>query len=509
MIGSWPPNGRYTGRPWLPVVLVIISTSLIALSAQETQRGSVDWILVLDTSASMRGVGPSAKNIFDKVKSTLGDFISSTKEGDAVIVYTFDEDVKLQARVSITGDIDKRDLLKTINNLQATGKRTYTGKAIHDALERANELLGRSGSSQRTISIVLFTDGLEDVRGIPNPISIPSNVSLVPKDRSYIFFVSLGEHEHEKQLEEFVKNPALAGIGEVVRDPGAAGIKEVGDRIRKKIDAPAPPAEVKVSVEPDSLDFGQIEPGATTGRLALTARSSASTRARVALDDSSDKGIVLVEPKEEVELKTDEATVIKVQLVVASDLPDGARSVRLIVAPQNLAIGATAISGLANARLSLLRVPIWRKALKWLSVFLLLALVALAVVSFLRGEMPSSMWHKWKERNYLEGELEVLQPRAAQAEDEFISLTRLGRERATLSALLSAATDGSDAELQSTRKNGSKLIRLCRLQGVIRVNKAEVAIVDLYDGDMIEIGEARLRFNWVGHERPTEADEEV
>jgi len=28
----------------------------------------------------------------------------------------------------------------------------------------------------------------------------------------------------------------------------------------------------------------------------------------------------------------------------------------------------------------------------------------------------------------------------------------------------------------------------------------------LFDGDLIDIGDARLRFNWIGHERPIEND---
>src|SRR2546426_6454251 len=147
-------------------------------SAQPT-NGSVDWIFVLDTSASMHGAD-GASNIFDRVKSTIGDFVRATHQGDSVALYTFDSDTQLRNSIRITTESDRLELLKAIYALQSNGARTYTGKAIHDALSRATELKDQPGASDRTVSIVLFTDGLEDVRGIPNPISIPSNISLIP-----------------------------------------------------------------------------------------------------------------------------------------------------------------------------------------------------------------------------------------------------------------------------------------------------------------------------------------
>jgi hypothetical protein len=506
MTGSRPPASLNIGRLGLLTAVALISTAPLASSAQGKLRGSIDWILVLDTSASMRGVGSGTKDIFEKVKRTLADFIRSANEGDSVSIYTFDEDIKLRTNVSIAGEIDKRDLLKAIDDLKANGKRTYTGKAIHDALERANELSKRPSSSERTISIVLFTDGVEDVRGISNPITIPSNISLISKDQPFIFFVSLGEHEHEKQLEDFVKSSALGGRGEVVRDPGATGISEVGNRIRKQLETPA---GVKVVVEPEILDFGQIEPGEATRRLTLNARSTQATRARVAIDDSTNNEMILVEPSEEVELKPDETMPIKVRLMAPSDALDGARALRLIVAPGNLQPNGSVIPGIATVRFSLRRVPVWLKALRWLAIALLLAVIAIGVNSFVKGEMPLTTWRNWKERNYLEGELEVLQPRPLQAEDEYISLTRLGTDRARLTELVPRAAGDSDAELATARKNGSKLMQLRRSQGIVRVNNAEVAAIDLYDGDVIEIGSGRLRFNWVGHERSPEPDESI
>jgi hypothetical protein len=197
----------------------------------------VDWIFVLDTSASMHGAGGTA-DIFGKVKEAISGFIQNARNGDTVTLYTFDRDTTLRGHIRISTEIDKKDLLQVVQDLPSEGDRTYTGKAIHDALERAIALRQRSDAVSRTVSIVLFTDGLEDVRGLSDPITIPSNIALLPKAQPYIFFVSVGVQAHETQLESFVKDPAMGNRGEVIRDPGATGIAEVGERIRKVVEAP-------------------------------------------------------------------------------------------------------------------------------------------------------------------------------------------------------------------------------------------------------------------------------
>ena len=277
----------------------------------QVDRGSVDWIFVLDTSASMHGAGGTA-NIFGKVKEAISDFIRSAREGDTVTLYTFDRDTTLRGHIRISGEIDKRDLLKVVEDVPSEGDRTYTGKAIHDALERAIELRQRADAADRTVSIVLFTDGLEDVRGVANPIAIPSNIDLVPKAQPYIFFVSVGVQAHEAQLENFVKHPVMGNRGEVIRDPGAAGIAEVAERIRKVVEAPTPPTPIQLTVIPSTLSFGQIEPGQTSNQV-IRIHSNAACRLRVVLN-TSDNNLSLSEPKDVVPLKSGEDHDIPIQL---------------------------------------------------------------------------------------------------------------------------------------------------------------------------------------------------
>lgn len=485
-------------------------TSLCLAQSAQRGNGGVDWIFVLDTSASMHGAD-GARNIFDRVKETIADFIHATHEGDSVALYTFDSDTQLRSNVRIGGEIDKRELLKIIGELQSNGSRTHTGKAIHDALARASELKDQPGSKDRTVSIVLFTDGLEDVRGIPNPVSIPSNVSLIPKDQPYMFFVSLGEQEHEKQLEDFVKSPRMGNRGQVVRDPGASRIAEVAESIRKTIEAPPnPPApkEIKLSVEPASLNFGEVEPGQISSRQTLNVRSNTAIAASLILDDFSINGLSLAEPTAPLDVKAGQNT-FRVSLKAAPSIGVGQRKIRLTLTPSGTSnVNATPVS--IEANINVVHVPLWRKSIKWIALVLIVAILVIGAMSVVKGEPPWIWIREIGPDKRLEGEIEVIQPRPVRPEDEFISLTHQQSERVTLRSLIpSISTANSDAELLTVRRNGQKSIRLLRTKGVISVNGIEVTILDLYDGDIIEFDDARLRFNWIGHERPVATEEET
>ncbi|MGF1672444.1 MAG: VWA domain-containing protein, partial [Rivularia sp. (in: cyanobacteria)] len=73
-------------------VLTLVPISLSAAFAQDTSKGGIDWIVVVDTSASMRGAG-GTKNIFSQVKKSITEFVNTAKLGDTVTIYSFDKDV--------------------------------------------------------------------------------------------------------------------------------------------------------------------------------------------------------------------------------------------------------------------------------------------------------------------------------------------------------------------------------------------------------------------------------
>lgn len=111
---------------------------------------------------------------------------------------------------------------------------------------------------------------------------------------------------------------------------------------------------------------------------------------------------------------------------------------------------------------------------------------------------------KLKERNRLEGELEIVKPRIP-ADAAFIGLPRLETSELALSAVVPLdALAGADARLFCRHKDGVKNVWIAASSGSLRVNDVETPMSELYDADTIQVGDAKLRFNRVGHERPQE-----
>jgi hypothetical protein len=72
---------KYTSIQNIFVLVIMSLPHLLTASAQTSLKGGIDWILVVDTSASMRGVG-GTKNIFQPVKNSLTEFINTARLGD-------------------------------------------------------------------------------------------------------------------------------------------------------------------------------------------------------------------------------------------------------------------------------------------------------------------------------------------------------------------------------------------------------------------------------------------
>ncbi|MEH1903764.1 MAG: vWA domain-containing protein [Nostoc sp.] len=584
------------------IVLALISIhNLCGASAQTTPKGGIDWILVVDTSASMRCVG-GTKNIFEPVKNSVTEFVNTARLGDTVTIYSFDQDVTLNANdISITSNADRGKLKQIISSLQAQGMRTHTGKAVQKALQHSALLNKRADALGRTVSIVFLTDGLEDVRGIPNPISIPSNTQLLPDQqcKPYIFFVSLGLKEHEKQLNDFASNPALCGKGQVLRDPGGVQLNKLAENIRPVLIIP------KLDVNLPTAKLQPVLPGTTTEPLNINGISNINAKVSLQLEDPQQSGIRLIPPDRTIELVANQATVIPVRLQIPAEAKGGASSLRLVLAiadqaiapitidlpitiksklqiqptkidfgsieagktteTQSLIVG-TNISGTASlqlqgnskdvsmaepsAAISLqpgetkipvqlqvadsnfagdrtftlvltadnpiaspasaevhlhILMPLGRKIVIWSLLVLLMLLIALIVVCLIQRKTPLELVEHFRNRKYLEGALVVLEPRPQSPEEEEISLTHQHKSKVYLSELIPViAATNSDAELVTVWRAGKKNIDVHCLKGVIFVNTKKINTDELYDEDIIEIGNVRLQFNWIEHQRPSE-----
>ncbi|MEH2447634.1 MAG: vWA domain-containing protein [Nostoc sp.] len=313
--------------------------NLCGASAQTNLKGGIDWILVVDTSASMRGVG-GTKNIFEPVKNSITEFVNTARLGDTVTIYTFDKDVTLNADdIKITSNPDRGKLKQIISSLQAEGVRTHTGKAVQKALEHSALLNKRADALGRTVSIVFLTDGLEDVRGIPNPISIPSNTQFLREQqcKPYIFFVSLGLKEHEKQLNDFASNPALCGKGQVLRDPGGVQLNKLAQNIRPVLITP------KLDVNLPTTNLQPVLPGTTTEPLNINSISNVNGKVSLQLEDPKQSGIRLIPADRTIDLVANQATVIPVRLQIPAEAKGGASKLRLMLTIADQAIAPITI----------------------------------------------------------------------------------------------------------------------------------------------------------------------
>ena len=125
-------------------------TNIADLNAQPfNTRGNVDWILVVDTSASMVGEG-GTKNIFAQVKQTVSDFVNKSQVGDSVAIFTFDSITTLRSNLNINGQIEQQSVNQIVQQLQATGQNTHIGKALQDALNYSIKLESRPNNANRT-----------------------------------------------------------------------------------------------------------------------------------------------------------------------------------------------------------------------------------------------------------------------------------------------------------------------------------------------------------------------
>lgn len=386
-------------------LVAAVALLFIAGAVRAQTRGAVDWIFLVDTSKSMRGVGPGNKDIFGDVQASIETFVREASDGDSVSVYTFDRDVRSHGLRDIRGQFDRDELFDTIRGLEAEGNRTHLGAAIAKGLERSESLQQRNDPT-RTRAIVLFTDGKEDVRQIDHAISIPSNIDRALKSGSRMFFVSLGEREHEVQLDAFPN-------ATVLKAHDREAIRRIAQEIRQKIVAdtpPPPPPPVKVAVAAPP-------------------------------------------PK---------------------PLPPPSPFVRLA---------------------------------KWIGAIAALLLLAAIGLVLYTGKMPGELLASIAERDTLEGELEIVKPRVA-AEAAFVGLPNMHAKELVLSAIVPLdALAGNDARLFVRRKSGEKKVWIAAQGGTLRVNDVELPMSELYDADTIRIGDATLRFNRLGHQRPSAQEE--
>jgi hypothetical protein len=158
-----------------------------------------DMILILDTSYTMSGGAPGAKNILPQVKKSLPQFIDQLDKDDSITLITFDTEVKLFPTVYISDKKNKDSLVEYINNIQAKGAWTYTSRMMKEAFRKAQELEQKDKDRQRVI--VILTDTIDDPPpGMHKDRLNIKDVAKNYKDKDwFIFFINFGEALNNNQ----------------------------------------------------------------------------------------------------------------------------------------------------------------------------------------------------------------------------------------------------------------------------------------------------------------------
>ncbi len=117
---------------------------------------AINRIFLLDTSGSMKKEG-----LFDKIKETLKrDYVSKMKQGDHIIVLTFDQKVVVVVDQSITGENDITGINARIDTINAVGRWTWMTRALQITIEQAKRL--KTQYPEEGLNIYFLTDGINE-----------------------------------------------------------------------------------------------------------------------------------------------------------------------------------------------------------------------------------------------------------------------------------------------------------------------------------------------------------
>lgn len=235
---------------WLAPVLLIGALGFAPLAVVQSLSSGLDFVLIIDTSKSMRGKGGPA-DIFDRVKRICKELVSEMVLGESVTLVRFDQDVQVFPAVTLHSETERERVLGLIDALEAEGDRTYLAKALETGLsEAAHQEAIFAGHRQ---VVLILTDGIND----PPAEARGKGPTMEEVARPYkgkpwfVFQVQLGELVDDS-LARAIKD-AFKGGG-TIHDPRGARLREVRGSIMEAARRPVlewkiQPAEFELTVE--------------------------------------------------------------------------------------------------------------------------------------------------------------------------------------------------------------------------------------------------------------------
>jgi hypothetical protein len=431
----------------------------------------------------MVGAG-GAKDIFPEVLRAVKNFVQSTEKGDSVTMYTFESKTDRKDGIYVQTPSDKKVLNDKIDKYEANGLYTHTGEAVYEALMRQKEI----HDPNRLVFIVLLTDGIEDTKDKPSALRL-EDIQVPPRElRPYTIIVWLGREMEEferSSLQRFQKR--LGDRGYVLPYLEAKNI----DNIVRDITGLIPPRLKPLTPE---LSFGSVEPDEETDKMILQIQSIRRTGIRISVEEANNNfslstGSIAV-------LERDDNQ-IPIRLRASPFVPDGNYTAKLRITTHEAVMNP--VKGQAAhppasidipIKLTVARIPLWRKSLKWIipGAFGLLIILVIGLIR--------------KRKRYLSGVIEHASASGIRTE---VDLSSLKTNRARLSYLSGIPVPtGTDAELITAVEDGNVVVRLVNATGDVRVNNerlSDSSVMDLYNRDTILLG-GSIRLTYWGMERP-------
>jgi von Willebrand factor type A domain len=484
----------------LAVVLffcIVLAPSRTVAAILTTEQAGEDWIFLVDTSASMRGMGGGgAVDILDDVKTTLHSFVESCNFGDSVEIFTFDSKIIPAPTVRIVDGRDKVELYSIIDHIDAKGDRTLTGEAILAAFKHYDNLRRSNAGKLRGQALVLFTDGIEDTRGYPNA----RRLETIPLERwdmkPHTFIVWLGQNGEVFQkstLHQFAERLGLGNKSRILYRPAARDIPSVVKQIR---------ALIPSTVYPSTLNFGSIAIGGTSVALSLGVNSARPTSLRFALLNAG-PGVALKEPSKIISIPRGNSSV-QIRLAVAANAVVGPvrATLQIItdeVRPRELlgSLAPKADELTVSVSAVVVRGSVLRRVLAGL-VALALLVAAFLILSLRKGG-PIPWISELTSRRKLEGEIRITPVTHSRDGREAIDLSRF--KVLELGSVFYSDTPAAAVEARLTPfgKHNAKRIHLTVERGPILVNDVDRSDVDLKDGDVLKFpGGTKITLSGLG-----------
>jgi hypothetical protein len=183
-------------RAW---TLILVALALFVAYAQDCRPPSPTavpsatlpnryyYVFVLDTSASMMGLGDGkGRVIFPKVKEEVKRFVNQLPPDSRITIQTFDAGPGPSRTYLLPAE--KEALLQYVDGLKAQGSKTYLYATLLEVLRKVEQ----NRRPNEALTLFLFTDGRDNDPGPLTMMDVTRKYRLIRGPYDWFYYISLG-----------------------------------------------------------------------------------------------------------------------------------------------------------------------------------------------------------------------------------------------------------------------------------------------------------------------------